>query len=114
MNKSRHVKWSRQLDGIADELVRLSAICEVNLRNAGVIERILKNDDSDCGKKNQIAFKKLRRLLAATFGSLNKAIDKLGADEVKVMTDQIRARIDRHREAGGLPPRAPRKLRRGD
>lgn len=101
INSSKNPAWSRHLDSIADELVRLTAVCDVQLRDPGVIDRILNNDETVCGKRNPIGFRKLRSLIAATYGSLNKAIDRLGPEEVKAMTDEIAARIDRHREVGG-------------
>ena len=104
-NESRpaqvHAPWRRHLDKIADELMRLTAICDVDLRAPGVIDQVLRGDDSACGKKNPIAFKKLQRLLAATFDSLNKAIGRMGAEDTKAITDEIKARVDRHRAAGG-------------
>jgi hypothetical protein len=74
----------------------------VQLRDPGVVDRILNNDETVCGKQNPVGFRKLRSLLVATYGSLNKAIDRLGPEEVKAMTDEIAARIDKHREAGGI------------
>jgi hypothetical protein len=101
INAKKNPAWSRHLDSIADELVRLTAVCDVQLRDPGVVDRILINDETVCGKRNPIGFRKLRSLLVATYGSLNKAIDRLGPDEVKAMTDEIAARLDKHREAGG-------------
>ena len=92
--------WNRHLSGMADEIVRLTAICDVDLRAPGAIDRILHGDDSACGRKNPIAFKKLQRLLAATYDSLNKAIGRLGAADTKAITDEIVARVDRHRAGG--------------
>ncbi len=74
----------------------------MQLRDPGVVDRILNNDESVCGKRNPIGFRKLRSLLVATYGSLNKAIDRLGPEEVKAMTDEIAARLDKHRAAGGI------------
>ena len=104
MADSKHAPWQRHLDGIADELARLTAICEVDLRTPGAIDRVLKGDEGVCGKKNEIAFGKLRRLLAATYESLNKAIERIGADDLKAITNAIVERIDRHRAAGGQKP----------
>jgi hypothetical protein len=97
MTKSHHPAWARHLDSIGDELVRLSAACGVRLRDPGVIDRILKNDESVCGSKNPIGFRKLRSLVMATFSSLNKAIDRIGADEVKMITDEIVKRVEQRR-----------------
>jgi hypothetical protein len=101
MTASKHPAWSRHLDAIGDELVHLSIACDVRLRDPGVIERILKNDDSDCGTKNPIGFRKLRSLLMATFSSVNKAVDRIGADELKVITDGIIERLDKRRGGSG-------------
>ena len=99
--RPKHAAWKRHLDGIADEIVRLTAICEIDLRAPGAIDRVLRDDQSGCGKKNPIAFKKLRRLLAATYESLNKAIGRIGAEEAKAITAEIVARIDKQRAAAG-------------
>jgi len=101
MTTSKHTAWARHLDGIADELVRLTAVCDVDLRRPGAIDRVLKGDENVCGNKNHIAFEKLRRLLAATYASLNQAVGRIGADETRAITDAIVERIDRHRAAGG-------------
>jgi hypothetical protein len=98
---SKNKVWMRQLDNIADELERLTAVCDVNLRKPQVVDRILQNDETVCGKRNPEAFLALRHLLAASFETLNKAIDRLGADEVRGITHEIMDRIDRHRAAGG-------------
>ena len=106
MEKSKHVAWSRHFNAIGDELLRLTTICEVDLRAPGVIERILQNDDTVCGKRNAIGFRKLRALLIATFDSLGKAMDRLGADEIHKITAEIAQRLDerRARAGGGAKP----------
>jgi len=96
-----HTVWKRHLDGIADELVRLTAICDVDLRAPGVIDRVLHGDESACGRKNAIAFRKLQRLLAATYESLNKAIGRVGVEDTRAITAEIIARVDRKRAAAG-------------
>jgi len=94
--------WLRHLDAIGDELLRLTAICDVNLRETGVVERILKNDESVCGKRNPIGFRKLRDLVMATIDSLNKSADRIGADETAAMVKAIMDRLDRRRELAGI------------
>jgi hypothetical protein len=97
MEKSKHVAWVRHFDVIGDELLRLTTVCAVDLREPGVIERILRNDATVCGKKNPIGFRKLRELLMATFNSLGKAMDRLGTAEAQKITDEIRQRLDARR-----------------
>jgi hypothetical protein len=94
-------QWTRHLEGIADELLHLSIACKVRLRDPGVIERILKNDMSVCGQKNEIGFDKLRKLLMATFDSLEKAIDRIGPAETQKITSAIVEHVEARRNAGG-------------
>lgn len=109
MRKPAHPAWARHLDTIADELLRLTTVCGVNLRDPGVVERIVKNDATVCAKKNPIGFRKLRELVIATFDSLNKAVDRVGPEETKMMVDAIMERLERRRELGGSPrPKQPR------
>ena len=100
MTNQQTAIWDRHLEGIADELLRLATACDLNLRDPGVIERILKDDDTVCGRRNVTGFRKLRSLLMATYNSLGKAIDRLGAEETKAITDAIIRRIDARRRAG--------------
>lgn len=106
MPASKHTAWSRHLDGIADELLRLSIACNVRLRDPGVIDRILRDDATVCGNHNPVGFHKLRALVMATFSSLNKAIDRIGPEETRLITDAIIERVDRAR-AGGKPAAGP-------
>ena len=109
MTDTKHPAWARHFDSIADELLRLCTACDVRLRDPGVIERILHNDESVCGTKNPIGFRKLRSLVMATFRSLDKAIDRIGPEETKIITDGMRERIDRLRAAGlGSAPASTR------
>lgn len=107
MTTGKHAAWGRHLDAVADEIVRLSALCDVDLRVPGTIDRVLQGDAAVCHRKNAIAFRKLRRLLAATYDSVNKAIGRIGAEGVKQITDEIVARVDRQRRAGGQGPGHP-------
>jgi hypothetical protein len=109
MEESKHTAWSRHLDGIGDELLRLAVVCDVRLRDPGVVDRILNNDATVCGKPNPIGFRKLRGLLMATFDSINKAVGRIGPEETKQITDAIIDRLDRHRAAGGIASRYDQK-----
>jgi hypothetical protein len=108
MAKSTHPAWERHLDAIGDELLRLTTACDVNLRDPDVIDRIIKNDASVCGRNNPIGFRKLRDLLIATFSSVNKAIDRIGPGETKLIVDAIKERLDRRRAlaSGAAKPSA--------
>jgi hypothetical protein len=99
--ETKHTAWSRHLDAIGDELLKLTTVCGVNLREPGVIERIIQNDDKVCTKPNPIGFRKLRELVMATFNSLGKAMDRIGPQETQMIVEAIRERLDHKRELGG-------------
>ena len=101
MADTKHAVWKRHLDGIATELLRLSIACDVRLRDAGVIDRILKDDATVCGRNNPEAFRKLRNLVMATYDSLGKSIDRIGPEDTKMIADAIAARIAALRDSGG-------------
>ena len=101
MADTKHAVWKRHLDGIADELLRRSIACDVRLRDAGVIDRVLKNDATVCGRKNPEAFRKLRNLVMATYDSLGKSIERIGPEDTKMIADAIAARIAELRDRGG-------------
>jgi len=100
MTSDDNPQWTRHLDGIAEELLHLSIACDLRLGEPEVIERVLRNDASVCGRKNQLGFDKLRKLLMATFDSLGKAIDRLGAEETEHIVEAIRERTKAAREVG--------------
>ena len=99
--------WARHFDTIGDELLRLTTVCGVNLREPGVVERIVKNDETVCSKKNAIGFRKLRDLVMATFSSLNKAVDRIGPEETRMIVDALMERLERQRELGGSSNKRP-------
>ena len=93
--------WERHFEGIADELLHLAVACDLRLRDAGVIERVLKNDQSVCGRKNEEGFQKLRNLLIAYYDSLGKVIDRIGPEETKKIVDALTARKMKQRDSNG-------------
>jgi hypothetical protein len=97
--------WGGQLDALLEEITRDAAICGVKLLDPGVIERVLKNDESVCAQKNPIAFKKLRDLLMLGFITREKAADRLGAVETEAILTVIRDHMKARHEGklGGTP-----------
>jgi hypothetical protein len=63
----------------------------------GVAERVLKGDQTICGRKNPDVFEKLRKHLMAYCHVEEKAIKRLGADDVQTMLDDVRASMARLR-----------------
>ena len=101
MSETKHEAWVRHLDGIGDELMRMAIACDVRLNDSATIERVIKNDETVCGRPNPEAFRKLRNLVMATYQSLNLAIDRIGSEDTKLITAAIVERIDKLRTLGG-------------
>ena len=105
MTESKHTPWVRYLDDVSSELLRLSIACDLRLRDPGVVERILKNDETVCGVNNPIGFQKLQHLLKFTIDSINKSVGRIGPDETKQIIDAITERLDRTRAIGSTGPK---------
>jgi hypothetical protein len=97
VSESRHTYWSRQIDSLATEISRLCVVCDIKMLEPGIAERVLKGDQSVCGRRNPEVFEKIRRHLMAFFQIEEKAIHRLGADEVKKILDAVRVSLERLR-----------------
>jgi len=100
MDKYKHTFWRRQIDGLAHELSKQAIICDIELDKPGLSERILKNDESVCGKKNPKVFQLMRQHLMALFSLEAAAVERLGAEDTKEILDAVRAAIKEIRQAG--------------
>ena len=109
MAEYKHTYWGRQIDGIARELSRLAIICDIELGKPGLAERILKNDESVCGRKSPKSFRKMRQHLMALFSLEERAIERLGAEDTKEILDQVRAAIVAIRQAGSATHSLPKE-----
>jgi len=107
MNKNKHAFWSRQIDALAHELSKQAIICDIELGKPGLAERILKNDESVCGRKNPKVFRQMRQHLVALFSLETAAVERLGAEDTKEILDAVRAAITAIREAGSASHSLP-------
>ena len=101
IDKIRTEFWGKQLDGVMTEIARNAAICQVKLLDPGVVEGVLHDNPSVCGKSNPRAFKKLRELLMMGFVVQGKAVERLGAPETEELVKAIREYL-RERLGGKL------------
>jgi len=83
-----------QIQAVAAELSKLAIACDIKMFEPGTGERILKNDDSVCGRKNPEAFQKMRMHLMVLFPLKKRAVDDLGATEAKKMMEELREAIN--------------------
>ena len=100
MPPSKHRYFVDQIDGLAHELSRLAIACDIEIFVPGNAERILRNDDSVCGRKNPRAFEQMRHHLMALYPLEERAIERLGPQETQEILDEVRAAIERLRKAG--------------
>lgn len=107
MTEIKHAYWARQIDGLAHELSRLAIACDIELGSPGLAERIIKNDESVCGRKSPEAFRQIRLHLMALFSVEELAIDRVGAADTKVILDQVRSAIIAVRQAGSTSNSLP-------
>ena len=110
MTDVKHSYWTRQIDGVARELSRLAIICDIELGRPGLAERILKNDETVCGRKSPKAFRQMRQHLMALFAIEERAIDRLGPEDTKQILDQVRSAIVAIREAGSATQSLPKEI----
>jgi hypothetical protein len=98
--------WAKNLDDIDREVARMAMICNVRLLDAGVIERVLQNDASVCGTKNELAFGKLRNALMMHYHMREKTVGVLGEEHTRRLIAEIVDRL-RKRLGPGLGGEAP-------
>lgn len=109
MAEFKHTYWGRQIDNLAQELSKLAIACDIELGKPGLAERILKNDESVCGRSNPRAFGQLRKHLMALFSVEAGAVERLGPDDTKEILDQVRAAIVAIRQAGSPAHSLPKE-----
>lgn len=108
MTEFKHSYWGRQIDGVAHELSKLAIACDIELGEPGLAERILRNDDTVCGRRNQEAFQQMRQHLMALFDLEDRAIEHIGPKDTQEILDQVRAAVVEIRRAGSASHSLPR------
>jgi hypothetical protein len=82
-----------QFDEMGIEIVRAAKLCDITLDQPNVVERIIKNDATVCGKANPAQFTKVRGLLMLALQLQGTSFELLGPQETMEIADQVRARI---------------------
>ncbi|MCC7040282.1 MAG: hypothetical protein IT516_08225 [Burkholderiales bacterium] len=89
--------WARNLDDVDREVARLAMLCKVRLLDPGIIERVVRNDESVCGTANKPAFDKLRTSLMMHYHVREKAVEAMGeaatAEVIAEIVANIRKRL---------------------
>lgn len=98
--ESKFKSLKTQAGAIARELSMLTIACDIDIDQDHIAQRVLKNDETVCGRKNPKAFEKLRRHLMAFFPMEEAAIRGASAEYVRETLDEVRASIRALRDAG--------------
>ena len=109
MPELKHTYWRRQIDNVARELSKLAIVCDIELGQPGLAERILKNDESVCRRKNPKAFRQIRQHLMALFSVEAGAVERLGPEDTREILDQVRSAIVAIRQAGSPTHSLPKE-----
>lgn len=107
MAEFKHSYWGKQVDALGHEISKLALVCDIELGQPGLAERILKNDDSVCRRKDPESFRKLRQHLMALFPLEANAVERLGPEDTKEILDAVRASITAIRQAGSARHSVP-------
>jgi hypothetical protein len=101
----RNEFWGGQIEAVMKEIGRQAIICHVKILEPGVIEAVLRNDESACGSTNPMAFRKMREALMMGFVVREKVLERLGAAEGMALVTQIREALLAHigDKLGGAP-----------
>ena len=84
------------MDDVMSEMARQATICKVRLLDPGVIDAVIRNDESVCGTANPLSFKKLRDAMLMGFVVKGKSVDAMGAVETEGLVTAIRERLKSH------------------
>lgn len=87
-------RWESILESIDLEIVQMAVICRVRLLEAGVVERVMRGDQTVCGSSaNASAFSKLRSLLLMHFNAREHIDTTLGTDQGTLIEAHIREHL---------------------
>ena len=106
MNKPKSRYYGEQIDAIVHEVSKLAIACDIDFYAPDAAERVLKNDETVCRRRNTVAFQKIRRHLMAFYPLEEKSIERIGADRTLEITKHVRAEISKLRNEG-KPGSAP-------
>ena len=94
---SSFLHFDKDLDDLATELVRLSMLCGVRLREPGIVQAILENH-SPVGCDNERAFTKMRGLLVLAYHMIEESAAVEGVEATVKMLDHAIEQASARRE----------------
>ena len=100
MTKAKDIWFGPQIDAVAHEISKLAIACDIDILQEGIGVRIIRNDDSVCGRKNPKAFRLLREHVMAFFEVSEHAMERLSPNEVGEILERVIDLIRELRAAG--------------
>jgi hypothetical protein len=95
-------RWHQtQLGRVDEEIARLAAICDIRMLDPGVIERVIRDDETVCGRSSKKAFRQLRALVKMHYALTADSLAALGPEESARIVDSIRTRLRARYDLGG-------------
>jgi len=88
--KPRIELWGKEIESVMTDIARAATTCDVKLLDPGILERVLQNDESVCGRSEPSAFKKLRELVFTGFIVRGKTFDDLGPEDAQKLITTVR------------------------
>jgi hypothetical protein len=95
--------YGRALEQTDEEIARYSTILGIKLLDPGVIERVVRGDDSVCARKNADAFRKLRGLIGMHYNLVETNLENAGAEGTAKILAELRNRFRERHDLGGEP-----------
>ena len=86
-------RWAKDFEELDRQIGEMALICQVQLLDPGVIERVLKNDRLVCGTDNPEAFEKMRSLLMLHYKMRDMAVVRFGQQETILIMEEIVERL---------------------
>lgn len=94
---SSFLHFDKDLDDVATELVRLSMLCGVHLREPGMVQAVLEKH-SPVGCTNELAFNKMRGLLVLAYHMVEESAEVEGVEATVKMLDHAIEQANARRE----------------
>jgi sigma54-dependent transcription regulator len=85
--------WANNLEELDAEIARLAVLCQADVLQPGVIQRVLQRDVSVCGSENPAAFAKLHDLLLTHLAIRKKAAELFGQSETAAIEAYVVERL---------------------
>jgi hypothetical protein len=98
ISEHQFMRWSNRFRQLDLQIYRLSLACDVNLAQVGVVESVIANISTVCGKDKPRAFFTLRALLTLRYSLQMKAVVELGSRGTLLLSnyssDWLRVRVE--------------------